>query len=615
MPLPRSVAESSPGLPSQRRCFSNYCQQTQVERVAAAGFSGAFPSDGLGGLELTVDQLTKELVAMRGELAQLSLSQAQVQSTIFEVKDGMFSLLSGWSDGPAGGDEKVTEEKFTDSYPVSPVSKGAFDKIACTFDGQHATSWDEVHKKIAPIESEGSMWSAPLSKRSNSKGLVLLADPDEEQETMKNMFLDSELEASRSEEHRVSMRSKSRYVVDTLKGLTMQQAEMVLDSMMGAIIFINAILIGIVMDHSDDSIGWIIADSVFSLIFISEICIKVMLHTFVGHFCGRMRASNIFDASLVITDLAQLVMVVLFPGAAKKADALPSASLFRIIRLAKLARLLRLLRSAVFQDLLAMIQGMASGFQTLLWSMVLFFLVVYAVSLLFREFLGRHPQENVFEYFQNVPRSMFTTFRCSFGDCTTAGGMPIFEHVHLAYGASASFFYCVFIFAITIGLFNVISAIFVETTMAAAMQLQHNKKEHRLRDQKLWNTRITTLVRCIMEVSGMLTIDGRMSDAVEQIYGLEVVKTKEGAQALLDLDINSGDHPYLSDLLDPDNGGTIPISEFIDGIRRLRGDPRRSDIVLIDLMIRDIQKQIGEIMCKVDDIHGTVFPDDELPAV
>merc|ERR1719217_1448433 len=97
---------------------------------------------------------------------------------------------------------------------------------------------------------------------------------------------------------------------------------------------------------------------------------------------------------------------------------------------------------------------------TLVWSIVLFILIVYVVALLFREFFGRQSGKdytNIYPFFQTVPRSMFTVFRCSFGDCSTIGGTPIFEFVTEEYGGLYGFCYCLFIFVMTIGLFNVIS--------------------------------------------------------------------------------------------------------------------------------------------------------------
>merc|ERR1712232_813483 len=98
--------------------------------------------------------------------------------------------------------------------------------------------------------------------------------------------------------------------------------------------------------------------------------------------------------------------------------------------------------------------------------------------------------ENVKEYFDAVPRSIFTTFRCAFGDCAARGGVPIFEFVYDHHGALHVGVYCVFVFVTVIGLFNVISAIFVETTMAAAMSLVNERKMNRLRDVDLWATSV-----------------------------------------------------------------------------------------------------------------------------
>mmetsp|Transcript_62292 Transcript_62292/g.157429 ORF Transcript_62292/g.157429 Transcript_62292/m.157429 type:complete len:394 (-) Transcript_62292:112-1293(-) len=389
---------------------------------------------------------------------------------------------------------------------------------------------------------------------------------------------------------------------------------MLIDSLMASIICINAVFIGIQMDHSNSDVGWTLMDVLFSSIFIAEIIFKVNLHGVRGHFLGHMWMMNCFDATLVILDVFQLLLVMLFPQVREAAEDMPSASLFRIVRLIKITRLLRVLQNEVFKDLLSMVQGILGGMTTLAWSMVLFFLVIYVMALLFREFFGRKQRENVFEFFNSVPRSMFTTFRCSFGDCSTAGGVPIFEYVNEYYGGAASIFYCLFVFGVTIGIFNVISAIFVESTMAAALSLQSSKKQQRLQDEKLWNSRITQLIRNLVEVSQHHKLTGKLSAEVEDIVQVdfpgsvldEAVKLPAVQEALDDLDIDPADHRYLSDFLDPDNGGSVGVIDFIDGIRRLRGDPRRSDIVSIDLMVRSIQKVLGNMEAKISDIHEVI---------
>merc|ERR1712232_1534584 len=65
--------------------------------------------------------------------------------------------------------------------------------------------------------------------------------------------------------------------------------------------------------------------------------------------------------------------------------------------------------------------------------------------------------------------------------------------------------------------------------------------------------------------------------------------------ALLNLDICEEDHEHLHDILDPDNGGTIGVLDLLDGLARLRGEPRRSDIITIDLMVRSLQQSLGDL--------------------
>merc|ERR1712129_190198 len=75
-----------------------------------------------------------------------------------------------------------------------------------------------------------------------------------------------------------------------------------------------------------------------------------------------------------------------------------------------------------------------------------------------------------------------------------------------------------------------------------------------------------------------------------------VVKHDESARrALHRLDIDPNDHAFLAQILDPQNDGSVSVMELINGLKRLRGEPRRSDIITIDLMVRSLQERIDDI--------------------
>merc|ERR1719422_2507148 len=64
---------------------------------------------------------------------------------------------------------------------------------------------------------------------------------------------------------------------------------------------------------------------------------------------------------------------------------------------------------------------------------------------------------------------------------------------------------------------------------------------------------------------------------------------KEFQELLCDLDIADEDQLDLFDTLDVDGSGVVDLEELVVGIRKLRGDARRSDIVGVGLVVRNIQ--------------------------
>lgn len=178
------------------------------------------------------------------------------------------------------------------------------------------------------------------------------------------------------------------------------------------------------------------------------------------------------------------------------------------------------------------------------------------------------------------------------------------------YGTAPSSFVCVLFFVITIGLFNVIAAIFVESTMQAAYSLQILRKVERMNDPLLWSAKLSIIITKLFEhngteISGNIAADLRDLSIVpvEEEQFRIFIQDEEVVKALDELEIDAADHKYLFDILDNDNTGSILVTQLVDGLQRLRGDPRRSDIITVDLMIRSIQDQTNYLVEAV----GTVL--------
>merc|ERR1712196_536059 len=95
----------------------------------------------------------------------------------------------------------------------------------------------------------------------------------------------------------------------------------------------------------------------------------------------------------------------------------------------------------------------------------------------------------------------------------------------------------------------------------------------------------------------------KLSDMVEELYAIDIsvptidrmVRKPEVRQVLGELEVGEDELEHLSDILDPDQGGTISVIDLLNGLKRLRGVPRRGDIVTIDLKCRSIQHAVMEL--------------------
>lgn len=379
-----------------------------------------------------------------------------------------------------------------------------------------------------------------------------------------------------------------------------------LDSAVALVILLNAVVSSLSMDVKDpNNVGWLAIGCIFATLFWAELVIKVWMFGCRELYCGKGALSNLFDAGLILTDTVQL-MIMLFASETRSGVYI---TVFRIIRLLRLVRLLRVFQAPIFKDLMSMVHGMVGGMTTLAWSVVFLVVFIWMISVIFRVSLGPGEDavvtdEDVEWYFENLSRSMYTVFRCSFGDCSTTHGTPLFEKIADQAGAFKGVVFCSFFFVMLIGMFNVISAIFVESTLAAAAEQKSRKLRTRLNNDQLWAVNTVRILQklLITQDNDVETMTAEDLKDVEFSRALIENAVKEDAivqDALTELDIDPHDHDYLSDILDPDNSGTVGALELVEGLQRLRGQQRRSDIVAIDLMVRSLQ-------AKVDDIWLTV---------
>merc|ERR1711920_787914 len=75
----------------------------------------------------------------------------------------------------------------------------------------------------------------------------------------------------------------------------------------------------------------------------------------------------------------------------------------------------------------------------------------------------------------------------------------------------------------------------------------------------------------------------------------DLCTSKDFRDILRTLDIPDEEQLDLFDTLDIDGGGTLDLEELVQGVHKLRGDARRSDIVGVSLQMRQMQEEIHSL--------------------
>lgn len=367
------------------------------------------------------------------------------------------------------------------------------------------------------------------------------------------------------------------------------------------IVISNVIVLGFQPGSSWD--GWLVVDSLYACVFIGEIAHKVWSR---GLSAFNPRKDDAkwawFDVLLAGLSVFDVTIAYIDSSSAESSN----INWLRIARLVRIARILRLVQLEIFRDLLLMINGAVGGVRTLLWSIILITVPIYVFALFFTEMVGLQEsktdnlERDVRPYFETVGASMFTGFRCLVvGDCTTDYGTPIFLHLVGSHGWSYGVIYSLTSVCMSFGLFNVIVAIYVENTVAAAKSNEMIQRQRRLEDRARFAEKVINLVHFLWRQQyddvGHFEIHTAMGMELDEDFFQTFVGMPEFHMLLEDLDIPSEDHKDLFEICDADGSGVVSMAELVSGVRRLRGDPRRSDLVYVMLRIRQLLTEVQDL--------------------
>ena len=390
---------------------------------------------------------------------------------------------------------------------------------------------------------------------------------------------------------------------------------MYMEPLVAIMIVANGIMIGFQTDPRYEAwSGWIYFESIFAAFLLLEILLRMRVLRCRKYWCGPDRYWNWFDLVLGATGLADLTIQLI-----TRDSSVGGTSLLRFCRLIRLVRIVKVFRIKAMKDLRLMVKGLVAGIRTLLLAFTLLFGVLYVISGFATITIGTSKAAQDLElasFFENIPASMFTAFRCFTGECVNNEGRPIHSILAQLMGWPFIFAYVASYMLVTMGIFNVILAVYVDITMKAAKENDAQTAEQYSRE----SVRVARTTRELLKKfatayhvyhaedgrkgkrnsQDKMNITGLYADvgdheqiAITKDLFLLIIQDRAVQKLMDDLELPP-DRANLFEIIDADGSGTLQITELLQGLLKIRGEINKSDTIAAYLVTKALQETFSE---------------------
>jgi hypothetical protein len=240
------------------------------------------------------------------------------------------------------------------------------------------------------------------------------------------------------------------------------------------------------------------------------------------------------------------------------------------------------------------------------------------------------------EYCGDVMRCSFTIFRCIIGDCSSKGGQSLAAHLSHGFGVRFDATYLLGMIVIIFGLFNVITAIFVEATMAG---LKYNEAKQKI-EMKYQSMYVEKMLRKLVKRIERIYVEGhcRKGEASAEAndrHATELAPGKTFDQSLvagkvreislgeeeffwvvedsdvrgilseLDIELEGAAFETLFETMDSNGSGSVMLSEMVDCLMKLRGGPMKGDMKAPWVALRSLKQDVQKLSQVMDKVTST----------
>uniref|UniRef100_A0A0G4GW07 EF-hand domain-containing protein n=1 Tax=Chromera velia CCMP2878 TaxID=1169474 RepID=A0A0G4GW07_9ALVE len=314
---------------------------------------------------------------------------------------------------------------------------------------------------------------------------------------------------------------------------------------MAAVILVNAVIIGLATDRGEPY--------------------RMLDNVLLKWYCYRWQyytdSWNIFDFILVLASWADWAVTLSSDG--EDVSALTALRCARIVRIVRIFRLTR-----VSRDLELLLKGIMAAFKD---------------------------DPLIDEYFGSVPKSMLTLFQIMTLESWTNGIVRPAEKA----SPGKVMLFIVYVFLSTFGLLNVLTAIFVENTIAQSKEDDEEKQRLAIKEKQVTVKLLTDLIQeADVDGSGTLTRE-ELEDMMDK---------PEFFSKLLKLDLEQDEAIALHEILDVDGTGEVPADDWIKACMDARGMAKALDVMRAQSeqtkVSKELERQLFRTEKRVEELRN-----------
>jgi len=367
------------------------------------------------------------------------------------------------------------------------------------------------------------------------------------------------------------------------------------EAFFAVVIATNSLFIGITIEWEARERTFTLPSSLFvvqiiyTLLFLSEVVIKLAVFGPRHFFCSMGWAWNWFDLAIVVSAVFEVLVEIIAHDPQLSAGSSSNLRILRILRMTRLTRIFRVIRVVrFFRSLRTLVFSIVNTLKSLFWAMLLLALIMYVFGILFTDVSNNHIVEGgaaesakdeiarLETYFGSLHVSVHTLFMSISGGLTWMDATLALAQISWIWVYVFSCYIAFSVFAVL----NVMTGVFCQSAIKGAERDQEMVVQSLIMDKHQLKTSLGKLFQKMDDdQSGKLTLA-----QFEKHFQDEEVRVLFEA-----LEIGATDAWSLFLSLDHNEDYQIEPEEFLEGCLQLRGSAKAIDLFML-------RRQVAKIM-------------------